>query len=128
VLVLSRKLHVHARLSAGVQPRRCPSAASLVTLDRIRQTIMFSIFVHAGIVFDRMTRNSRLAKKTFVASRLAYCNTNHKAVRCSSSCLRCVRVMLAVSEPDVSIARMLLDCSRLFRTAKTWGRSPVHNA
>jgi hypothetical protein len=66
-----------------------------------------------------------------VASRLTYCNNNNKAFRFSSArllYLRCARVMLAVSEHDVSTAGMLLDRSRLFRTAKTWGRSPVHSA
>jgi hypothetical protein len=63
--------------------------------------------LHTGIIFDHMIRKLILGllEKTW-----------------------CARVMLAVSEHDVSTARMLLDCSRLFRTAKTWGRSPGQSA
>jgi hypothetical protein len=49
-------------LSAGVQPRRCPSAANLV--DGIQQTILYSIFAHVKIVSGRMIYNSRLANET----------------------------------------------------------------
>jgi hypothetical protein len=56
VLELSRKLHVRVRLNAGVQPRRCPSAASLV--NGILYTNSYSIFVHVRIVFDHIIYNS----------------------------------------------------------------------
>lgn len=61
VWVFSCKLHVRAGLSAGLQPRRCLSAVSLV--DGIRQMILHSIFVHTEIVFDRVIRHSRLTNE-----------------------------------------------------------------
>jgi hypothetical protein len=81
---LSRKLHVSAGLSAGVQPRRCPSAVSPV--DGIRQRISYSISVHIEIVSDRMICNSRLANETLWIPHLRLL------------CLRCARVMLVVSD------------------------------
>ena len=62
MLVISRKLHVRAGLSASVHHRRCPSAASLV--DGIRQAVLYSIFVYTRIVFNRIIRNSRVANET----------------------------------------------------------------
>jgi hypothetical protein len=61
----------------------------------------YTISVHVGIVLDRTACNS-MARKT--------CILQH---------LRCARVRLVVSEADVSILRIQLVRSRLFRTVST---------